>query len=382
MPSHEIIGGSGRPVSTRDGRSGETRGDEDRRPDAGRDVIAGADAAAVVRADGGGGFIDLLPGARRRDALLRVDQLWDQLAPAGGSARPRRRRARRSAPTRGMVLGRGRGPAGRVAAARDAAQRATVVQLEARVRTLEAALGAQLGLLATMAHDLRGPLGNVMMAASALAPGPADDPDDPRARRLRVTAERIQRSARRMARLISDLVDLDHLQTGRLRVAVTAAAPRALIDEAFEVARSCRARPFAIDVAMAPGTPRVRCDRARAVQVLSTLIDHALRVSPDGRPAEIAVAVHGGEVEIAVTDAGPGIPADERARVFDRDWRSATPAYRGAGPGLALVKGLVEAQGGHVRLEAPAGGGARFVVALPVEADPTACDRCAPGCVR
>jgi signal transduction histidine kinase len=329
MPSHEIIGSSGRAVSmTRDGRTGETCGDEVRGPDEGRDAIADAAVHVHVHVDGGGGLIELLPGARGRDALLRV------------------------------------------------------VELEARVRTLEAQLGAQVGLLATMAHDLRGPLGSVMMAASALAPGPAADPDDPRARRVRVTAERIQRSARRMARLISDLVDLDRFQTGHLRVVVAAAAPRALIDEALEVARSCRARPFTIDVALAPGVPRVRCDRARAVQVLSTLIDHALRVSPDGRPAVIAAAVRGGEVEIAVTDAGPGIPDDERARAFDRDWRSAIPAYRGAGPGLALVKGLVEAQGGHVRVEAPAGGGARFVVALPIDPDAGAAERCAPGCVR
>jgi len=334
MSAHETIDSSPRTTSTTGDGCGAEGGDETRRLVESRDDDD----------DRGSGLVEMLPGVERRDALLRVDALWDP----------------------GV-------------AARDAAQRARIAELEARVRELEdelAARGApapgQAGLLATMAHDLRGPLGNVMMAASALAPDPGSVADDPRSRRVRVTAERIQRSARRMARLLSDLVDLDHLERGCLQLTPSAAAPGALIDEARAAVQAHLAPADEIEVRLDDDLPRVRCDRARAIQSLVTLLDNAARASRGRGPVMIEAAVQGCEVEIAVTDAGPGVPEAEWPEVFGHDWHSAVPAYRGAGLGLAVVRALVEAQHGRAGVGAAPGGGVRFAIALPIDVAATA----------
>ncbi len=101
-------------------------------------------------------------------------------------------------------------------------------------------------------------------------------------------------------------------------------------------------------------------------QVLDNLVANAIDVSPAHGEIRIGAARRGGVVEIAVEDDGPGMTEEQRMRAFDRFWR-ATGDGGGAGLGLAIVHGLVESDGGRVRLEAGAGGGLRVVVALPVE---------------
>jgi signal transduction histidine kinase len=114
--------------------------------------------------------------------------------------------------------------------------------------------------------------------------------------------------------------------------------------------------------------PPILADGDRVVQALGNLVGNALKFTPYGGTVRVGAEGSGDAVRLSVADSGPGIPAEHAALVFDRFWtarRSARP--RGTGMGLAIVRGIVEAHGGHAWLEpAPPGSGATFRVALPV----------------
>jgi signal transduction histidine kinase len=115
----------------------------------------------------------------------------------------------------------------------------------------------------------------------------------------------------------------------------------------------------------ATGAVEVLADWDRLAQVLDNLLANADRHAPVGSALDIDLAAEGSEVVIGVTDRGPGVSSQLRDRVFDRFVRGEDGAP-GTGLGLAIVRALVEAQGGRVWLEDPPGGGARFVLSLPV----------------
>jgi len=112
--------------------------------------------------------------------------------------------------------------------------------------------------------------------------------------------------------------------------------------------------------------PLVSADRTRVVQVLSNLLRNAIKFTPrDGRIV-IGVDTSDHAVQFSVTDTGPGISAEKRARVFDRYWQSSQGArQRGAGLGLSIAKGIVEAHGGRIWVESVPGEGSEFAFTIP-----------------
>ena len=113
---------------------------------------------------------------------------------------------------------------------------------------------------------------------------------------------------------------------------------------------------------------RLRGDRAKLGQVIANLLSNALKFAPEGGRVDVAVGTRDRTVELAVSDDGPGIPAGERERVFDRFWRgSAAAGVAGRGIGLAVVDEIVRAHGGSVTVGTGRQGGARFTVSLPAE---------------
>jgi signal transduction histidine kinase len=115
-----------------------------------------------------------------------------------------------------------------------------------------------------------------------------------------------------------------------------------------------------------PQLPRVKCDRERVLQVLSNLVANAANVTAPGGTIELAVSAAERAVVFVVADTGPGLSQDDLARIFDRYWRGDAPAYKGSGPGLAIVRGLIEAPGGRVWAESEPGRGSRFCFTLPL----------------
>ncbi|MGI8671943.1 MAG: sensor histidine kinase, partial [Luteitalea sp.] len=108
-------------------------------------------------------------------------------------------------------------------------------------------------------------------------------------------------------------------------------------------------------------------DRTRVRQVLANLVDNAVKYTPAGGRVTIAAVRKGDEAVVTVTDTGPGISADDLPRIWERLYRGdRSRTTRGLGLGLSLVKAIVEAHGGRVAAQSPAGGGARLEVRLPI----------------
>jgi PAS domain S-box-containing protein len=218
-------------------------------------------------------------------------------------------------------------------------------------------------VLAVVSHDLRTPLGTVLMSLELLSK--ALKTND--ARRLEEGLERTGRAAQQMKRLIEDLLDAVSIQTGHLSIRAAATPATTLLAEAaaaFEA--TAVAAGIQLRVEVEAGTPDVSCDRARVLQVLSNLIGNALKVTPASGVVTLRAGARGREVLFVVSDTGPGIAPAELPHLFDRFWRGPEAGYQGTGLGLAIAKGIVEAHGGRIGVESTLGEGATFSFTLPL----------------
>jgi signal transduction histidine kinase len=211
----------------------------------------------------------------------------------------------------------------------------------------EDAMRAREDILAAVAHDLRNPLGSIVMGAATLRQ--LGGSVDPRAQRIESIAERIHRQAERMARQISDLTDLVELEAGRLAIERASHAPRAIVDEAGElVGPIARERGVAFEVSAGANLPDVECDGDRIVQALSNLVTSALKVTARGGAIDVGARPdENGSVVFFVRDRGPGANRDEPPSQYGPAWRKTSPSER-AGIGVALARGVVELHGGQI----------------------------------
>jgi signal transduction histidine kinase len=225
----------------------------------------------------------------------------------------------------------------------------------------EEATRAREEIISVVSHDLRNPLGSIMMGASTLLNVEGGE----RNMRVRTTADRIHRQAERMARLIEDLVDFAGIQAGKLALAPSSHEPATILETTREIfGPLAEERGLRLETELRADLPRIRCDSDRAVQVLSNLVSNALKVTPKG--GEIAIGVQPREREIVfyVRDSGPGIAAEELPNLFERYWRGKQSSYRGAGLGLSIARGIVDAHGGRIWAESQVGAGSVFYFSL------------------
>jgi len=225
------------------------------------------------------------------------------------------------------------------------------------------AVRARDDVLGVVSHDLRTPLGVISMCATALlGDGFADEARD------RETLETVRSAAHWGQRLIQDLLDVSAINAGGLSLTRRREDPRTLVRRAIllhgELATERR-----IDLvdALTDELPAIEVDGDRIVQALGNLIANAVKFTPPGGSVRVGAVDEGERVRLYVADSGPGIPAEEAPHVFDRFWTAPRGVgARGAGMGLAIVRGVVEAHGGRVWLEpATPGRGATFSLALP-----------------
>jgi signal transduction histidine kinase len=234
---------------------------------------------------------------------------------------------------------------------------------EARLLADEA-IAAREEILAVVSHDLRNPVGGIMIAASSLLNLDAGE----KTVRVRMMAERIHRAAERMARFITDLVDFAGIEGGRLELARAPHHPESILTAASDLFS-----PIAIERGLRFETralqdlPAIECDSDRAVQVLTSLVSNALKVTPKGGAVSIGAEVKGKDVVFFVRDTGPGIEADELPKLFERHWRSKSSSYKGAGLALAIARGIVDAHGGKIWAESRLGSGSTFYFSLTGE---------------
>jgi two-component system sensor histidine kinase KdpD len=214
-------------------------------------------------------------------------------------------------------------------------------------------------LLAAVSHDLRTPLTTVKALAHAIAHDGAAIGDE--------RAISIEEEADRLTRLVSDLLDLSRLTGGAIRMRLELNTLEDLIGAAVQRTSGVLAgRPVHIE--REPGAPIVvgRFDFVHALRALVNLIENAGKYSPAHSPLTLRADRRGSRVIVAVGDRGPGVPPGERERIFEPFYRAsgATPDVRGAGLGLAIARGLAQAQGGDVRYNARDGGGSEFALEL------------------
>ena len=289
-------------------------------------------------------------GDARRIALPLGDRdapLGTLVLPAGIAPEVLARVQQRIVPALEAILG--------AAIERDALQREVV-----ETSALRRSDVLKTALLRAVSHDLRSPLTAILTTVGALESGALSDEE-----RNELVAD-IEAEAQRLARLVDNLLDLSRLE-GRT------AEPRVewcSVEEVLQVAIDDLALPagtFAL--AIDPELPLIRADAAQLERAFANLLENAARYSAT-QPVSVRARAVGHRIIVRIVDRGPGIPAAEKARIFEPFYRAPGAAnghHGGSGLGLAIVRGFVEANGGRVWVESLPGQGSTFVVELPLE---------------
>ncbi len=258
--------------------------------------------------------------------------------------------------------GRRYGPAELVLAEGLAARAALAIDNARLYRASQLATQARDEVLAIVSHDLRNPLNVISLAAGRLQRTPSQEGEVWR-KQLGV----IQRSADQAVHLIQDLLDATKMEAGRFTVEQRPEDVARLVDEAVELHRPlAEARSLRLELQVEDALPPVLADRGRVLQVFSNLIGNALRFTPAGGSITLWAQREPGAVRFSVVDTGPGIPPEHLPHLFERFWQAKEGSREGAGLGLPIARGLVEAHGGHMEVSSTLGQGSTFCFTLPI----------------
>jgi two-component system sensor histidine kinase BaeS len=225
---------------------------------------------------------------------------------------------------------------------------------------LEAARGLERGFLLSISHDLRTPLTSIGGYAEAIADGAVEEGDAQKR-----AAGIIASEARRLERLVADLLDLARLDAHEFSLTPRPVDAAEVIGEAVE-AFLPSARDIGVSLVVnGPATAPVDADPERLGQIVANLVENALKYAR--AQVTVGVSSDNGTLEVRVDDDGPGIDAAALPHVFDRLYTSRAARGRkvGTGLGLAIVNELSAAMGGTAAVDSPDGQGTRFVVRIP-----------------
>jgi signal transduction histidine kinase len=225
---------------------------------------------------------------------------------------------------------------------------------------LEELFDARTQLVAWASHDLRTPLASIQAMLEALEDGLAE-PE----RYLPAIGEQV----RTLGLLVDDLFELARIDAGALTLELEDAPLPRLVESCLRgLEAEAHARRVLLEARFDGSVPVVRCAPDKVERVLFNLLTNALRHTPSDGSVAVVVEPLREEVQVTVEDSGEGMPAESLRRVFDRFWRGDRARSRdtgGAGLGLAIARGLVEAQGGRIWAENRPDGGARISFTLP-----------------
>jgi two-component system, OmpR family, sensor histidine kinase KdpD len=242
-----------------------------------------------------------------------------------------------------------------------AAEREEAAARGAEAEATRQADAAKTVILHAVSHDLRSPLTAIRTAAAGL-------------REERTTAvdrvaliDAIEQEADRLTRLIANLLDLSRIEAGAVH-------PRPdwcdLLDVISSAASHIKVpKPSRLQIELDGELPLIRADASQIERVFSNLIENALRYSPTDQPVRISGGTGAGKVTVRVIDQGPGVPMSQREAIF-KPFHTGEERDDGAGLGLAICKGFVEANGGELRLQADSPDGTAFAVSFPLVEQP------------
>lgn len=228
---------------------------------------------------------------------------------------------------------------------------------------------AQRDLLAWVGHDLRTPLTSIRAILEALGDDLIEDPET--VRRYLHTA---QRDVRSLSHLINDLFEVSQMQAGGLKLDYQPNALTDLVSDTIEgFSELARRKQIELSGSVEPGIDPVWMDGQRISQVLTNLVDNALRHTSPGGLVKLTARLMENWVQVEVQDNGEGISSQDLPLVFDRFFRadkSRSRATGAGGLGLTIAEGIIKAHGGQIKVESQPGQGARFTFTLPVNPGP------------
>jgi two-component system phosphate regulon sensor histidine kinase PhoR len=241
-------------------------------------------------------------------------------------------------------------------------------ELEREHAELEKVERVRKDFVINVSHELRTPLASIQGYTETLLDGAMDDPKH-NMRFLQI----IRQNAERLANLTADLLTLSRVELKQQKFSFASYDVTRLLENTVDSMTPLAVRKnITLTLLRAGGNTESFCDSEAVNQVVTNLVDNALKYTPDG--GEITVGAREltglGMIEVFVQDTGIGIPADELPRLFERFYRVDKARSRelgGTGLGLSIVKHLVRAQGGDVRVESALGKGSKFIFTLPVE---------------
>ena len=242
-------------------------------------------------------------------------------------------------------------------------------ELAEKSQQLEAASRHKSEFLANMSHELRTPLNAILGYTELIVDGIYGDVPE----KIREVLERVDKSGRHLLGLINDVLDLSKMEAGQLRLAVEDYSLREVVHTVLSSLEPLAAeKGLALGVELSPELPPGRGDERRLAQVLLNLVGNAIKFTEVGG-VTVRVGRRDNAFLVSVADTGPGIPAADRARIFDEFQQadsSSTKTKGGTGLGLSIARRIVELHGGRIWVEPEPGRGATFSLSLPIRAEP------------
>lgn len=227
----------------------------------------------------------------------------------------------------------------------------------------KSALTTREEFVAIVSHDLRNPIGAILTSAEVLLENNAINAIDDEAKRW---IDIIKRNAETSLRLISDILDMERIVEGKLDLQIAPHRLGDLLHEAVEnhaylaLAKQIKLSAFAKNF-----DDLINCDKDRVAQVLSNLISNAIKFTPSGGSVSVAAEQADHEIKVLIQDSGPGIPEEQKDRIFERFAQIGNKNRSGLGLGLYISKTLVELHHGKLWVESSDGSGSTFSFTLP-----------------
>jgi signal transduction histidine kinase len=224
--------------------------------------------------------------------------------------------------------------------------------------------GLRRDLIAWVSHDLRTPLTSIRAILEALSDGVVEKPED-----IKRYISNAQGEIRSLSNLIDDLFVMAQMDAGGLTLDIQQNSLGDLISDTLEsFSEIARRNEVSLTGSIEPGIDPVRFDHHRLSRAVGNLVGNALRHTPSGGEISLCASRDGDHVEIVITDSGEGISPDDIGHIFDRFYRSEKSRSRqtgGAGLGLAISKGIIEAHSGKIVVQSQPGSGSKFIISLP-----------------
>jgi signal transduction histidine kinase len=247
--------------------------------------------------------------------------------------------------------------------ARNVARHAALAIRNSRLYSeAQEAIRARDEVLGVVSHDLRSPTTNILMTTKLL--GIPSLPHE----QLQGMVQIISRAAQRMSRLIEDLITVARIRGGQeISLNIHPENPAGIVDEICETfGFQARAKSIELECLKSHPAVTIKADRSRVLQVLSNLVDNAIKFTPEGGRILVTCEQAERAVRFSVKDTGRGIERKDLERIFDRFWQGKSTAHLGAGFGLAIAKTIVEQHGGRIWAESSPGLGTTFFFTLPL----------------